>query len=449
MKIVIIGSGDVGIDISTMLSREKHDVTVLDIDKEALARCTEYNDILTIEGSGTSALDLVKAGVSDANLVVAATDSDEVNMVASMLSKRLGAKKVISRIRNEEFSDPKSLIRPSDMGIDVIINPELSVANEIVKLVKRSAASDIIDLAGGQIQVIGIRLEHNSPLIGITLEEYSNRNPNIDFRVAAIYRGGITIIPGGKDKLRANDHIFVLALNVDIQQIVRSTGTTEQSVHNIMIAGGTAIGRKVARLLIDLKPDWKIKLIEPDYDTSYKIAVDNRNILVLNGNPTDPSLLVSEGIMNTDVFIAVTDDEESNIISCLMAKHLKVSKVIAMVSKPNYIPLSQTIGLDSSVNKKLAAANEIHQHVRGENLLHVSALSGIEAEVLEFQIGPKSKYVDKPISQIKFPNGSVIGGIITKGKAHIATGDSIIRPGDSVLVFCQSNVVDEVTTNFS
>jgi trk system potassium uptake protein TrkA len=449
MKIVIIGSGDVGIDLSSMLSREKHDVTVLDIDKDALTRCSEYNDILTIEGSGTSALDLVRAGVTDANLVIAATDLDEINMVASMLSKRLGAKKVISRIRNEEFSDPNSLIRPSDMGIDVIINPELSVSKEIVQLVKRSAASDIIELADGQIQIIGIRLERDSPIIGITLADYAQRNQNITFRVAAIFRGGITIIPGGQDKLRANDHIFIIAHSDEIKQIVRSTGIIEKNVHNIMIAGGTSIGRKVARLLNEVQPDWKIKLIEPDYDTSYKIAVENRNLLVLNGNPTDPSLLASEGIMNTDVFIAVTEDEESNIISCLMAKHLKVSKVIALVSKPNYIPLSQTIGLDSSVNKKLSAANEIHQHVRGENLLHVSALSGIDAEILELKISSKSKFANKPISKITFPMGSVIGGIITQGKARIAVGDSIILPGDSVLVFCQSNIIDEVTNQFS
>lgn len=432
-----------------MLSREKHDVTVLDVDRAALARCAEHSDILTIEGSGTSAIDLLKAGVNTAHLVIAATDIDEVNMVASMMSKRLGARKVISRIRNEEFAEPNSPINPADMGIDVVINPELSVAGEIVQLVKRSAASDVIELAGGQMQIIGIRLEKNSPLIGVSLEEYAKRNDNIDFRVAAIFRGGITIIPQGKEKMRSNDHIFVIALNQNVKQIIRSTGITEQSVHNIMIAGGTAIGRKVARLLNEAKPDWDIKLIEPNYDISYKIAVENKKILVLNGDPTDPSLLVSEGITNTDVFIAVTNDEESNIISCLMAKHLKVSKVIAMVSKPDYIPLSQTIGLDSSVNKKLAAANEIHRHVRGENLLHVSALSGIEAEILEFQINSKSKYINKPLSQISFPKGSVIGGIISNGKAAIATGTSIIKPGDSVLVFCQTNAVEDVTSKFS
>lgn len=255
MKIVIIGSGDVGIDLSTMLSREKHDVVVLDTDRTALAHSTENSDILAIEGSGTSAVDLIKAGVQKADLVIAATNIDEVNMMASLMSKRLGARKVIARIRNEEFLIPGSPIVPSDMGIDIVINPELSVAYEIVQLVKRSAASDVVDLAGGQIQVIGIRLHKESPINGLTIEEYAQQNDNINFRVVAILRGGITIIPNGSDRLRGNDHIFAIALNNDIKQIIRSTGISEQHISNIMIAGGSVIGRKVAKLLLDARPD--------------------------------------------------------------------------------------------------------------------------------------------------------------------------------------------------
>jgi trk system potassium uptake protein len=449
LKIVIIGSGDVGIDLSTMLSREKHDVVVLDTDRAALAHSTENSDILAIEGSGTSAVDLIKAGVQKADLVIAATNIDEVNMMASLMSKRLGARKVIARIRNEEFLIPGAPIVPSDMGIDIVINPELSVAYEIVQLVKRSAASDVVDLAGGQIQVIGIRLHKESPINGLTIEEYAQQNENINFRVVAILRGGITIIPNGSDRLRGNDHIFAIALNNDIKQIIRSTGISEQHISNIMIAGGSLIGRKVAKLLLDARPDWNIKLIEPDYDISYKIASDNKKILVLNGDPTDPRLLASEGIMDTDVFIAVTDDEESNIISCLMAKHLKVRKVIAMVSKSDYIPLSQTIGLDSSVNKKLSAANEIHRHVRGKNLMNTAALNGIEAEILEMKLSSSSPFINKPLSKIKLPAGCVIGGIISSGKASIGIGSSVISDGDSVLVFCRSNVIDEVTDKFN
>jgi len=240
LKIVIIGSGEVGIDLAKMLSREKHDVTVLDQNRAALLRSAESNDILAIEGSGTSAVDLLKAGVATADLVIAATSLDEINMVASMMSKRLGAAKVIARIRNEEFSAAESPIIPSDLGIDVIINPELSVAGEIVQLVKRAAASDVVDLAGGKMQVIGIRLDKTSPIVGLTLEDYASRNSNINFRIVAILRGGITIVPRGNEKLRGNDHIFVIALNADLKQIIRSTGISERSVHHIMIAGDKA-----------------------------------------------------------------------------------------------------------------------------------------------------------------------------------------------------------------
>lgn len=448
MKIVIIGSGDVGVDLSTMLSREKHDVVVLDQDKQALSRAAENNDILTLQGSGTSASDLLKAGVERADLVISATNIDEVNMVASMMSKRLGAKKVIARIRSEEFLVPGAPIVPSDMGIDSIINPELSVASEILQLVKRSAASDIVDLANRQMQVIGIRLDNDSPIIGLNIESYAHQNKNIDFRVVAILRGGITLIPRATDKFRVNDHIFVIARNESIKQIIRSTGISEQNIHNIMVAGGTSVGRKVAKLLLDFRQDWNIKLIEKDYDISYQIASEHRRLLVLNGDPTDPSLLASEGIMDTDVFIAVTDDEESNIISCLMAKHLKVRKVIAMVSKSDYIPLSQTIGLDSSVNKKLAAANEIHRVVRGRNLLNTVALNGIDAEILEFKVNSRSNLVNKQVSKLTLPNGCVIGGIITNGLARVAVGTSVISDGDSVLIFCRSDIIDEVASRF-
>jgi trk system potassium uptake protein len=449
VKIVIIGSGDVGFDLSSMLAGEKHDVTVLDPEQSSLNRTAEHNDILAIQGSGTSAVDLLRAGVDQCDLVIAATSLDEVNMMASMMSKRLGAKKVIARIRNEEFSLPGSPILPSDMGIDVVINPELSVATEIVQLVKRSAASDVIDLASRQMQVIGIRINQESPIVGISLIEYSQRNKNIDFRVVAIQRGGITIVPSGSERIRSNDHIFVISLSENIQQIIRSTGTSEQDVKKIMIAGGTAIGRKVAKLLCESRSDWNIKLIEPDYELSYQIASSNKRILVLNGDPTDPRLLASEGIMDTDVFIAVTNDEESNIISCLMAKHLKVRKVIAMVSKSDYIPLSQTIGLDSSVNKKLSASNEIHRLVRGGNLLNTAAMNGLDAEVLELKLNSKSRFINKPLAKLKLPHGCVIGGIISSGKAKVAVGSSIIQDGDSVLVFCQSHFIEEVSEAFS
>jgi len=447
LKVIIIGAGEVGYDLGIMLSEEKHDVVILDRNKEALRLCGD-NDVLTIEGNATSAQDLKKAGVGDADLVIAATNLDEVNMVAALLSKRLGAAKVIARIRNDEFSRPNALVRASDMGIDVMIHPEMSVAREIVLLVKRAAASDVVSLADGKMQLVGIRLDKQSVLTGLRLKEVGAMGGELTFRVVAIYRGGFTLIPFGNDRLQANDHVFFLARTEDIGDVLNLTGHKDRHMRNVMITGGTAVGSMIARMLSEDDTDWKVKLIEPDYDTSYELASELQDVLVLNGNPTDPNLLVTEGITETDVFIAVTDDEESNIISCLMAKHLKVPKVVAMVSKSDYIPLSQTIGLDAAVNKKLAAANEIHRHVRKGSVLSVAALHGIKAELLEFEADVKSPIVKSPLSKLVFPKGCVVGGIIRNGKAEVATGTTQVEPGDRVITFCLPEAIDKIGTYF-
>ncbi|MEX0773262.1 MAG: Trk system potassium transporter TrkA [Balneolales bacterium] len=448
MKIVIIGAGEIGFHLSALLSEEKQDVTVLDRDTKALSEVASSCDVLTIEGNAASAQDLLAAGVKEADLVIAATSLDEVNMIASMMSKRLGAKKVIARIRNDEFTDPGTPLNPEDLGIDVMINPEQSVAQEIVQLIKRSSASDVLTLADGKMQLVGLRLEKNSPLVGITLMEYAKGYPNMVFRIVAIYRGGRTIIPDGSDHLVGNDTIFIIACTETIPEIVKSTGRIEQPINRIMIAGGTKVGSHVARILNKENGRWNVKLIEPSEKWSMQLAAELENILILHGEATDPDLLATEGIMDTDAFISVTDDEESNIISCLMAKHLGVRKTVAMVSKAEYIPLSQTIGLDSAVNKKLSASNEIHRQIRQGKVLAVSSLHGIKAELLELEVSSLSKAVDKPIHKIRLPKDCLVGGILRNGSVEIATGQAIIRKNDRVIIFCLPQSIEAVTSYF-
>ncbi|MEX0686188.1 MAG: Trk system potassium transporter TrkA [Balneolales bacterium] len=448
MKIVIIGAGEIGYHLSALLSEEKQDVTVLDRNSEALNSVAQTCDVLTVVGNAASAQDLLAAGVSDADLVIAATSLDEVNMIASMMSKRLGAKKIIARIRSNEFTDPHSPLKPEDLGIDVMIHPEESVAQEIVQLVKRAAASDVLTLADGKMQLIGLKLEKDSPLVDKTLAMYDKEHPDIVFRVVAIYRGGRTIIPDGTDRLKGNDHVFILAATHAIRDIIKSTGRVERSINRIMIAGGTLVGAHVARLLDKENETWSIKLIEPDEGRSMELATELRNVLVLHGEATDPNLLATEGVMDTDAFISVTDDEESNIISCLMAKHLGVLKTVAMVSKAEYIPLSQTIGLDSAVNKKLSASNEIHRQIRQGKVLAVSSLHGIKAELLELEVSTRSKVINKPIQKIKFPKGCIVGGILRNGEVEVATGKTVITEHDRVIIFCLPQSIEAVTSYF-
>lgn len=449
MKIIIIGAGEIGYDLASVLSKEKHDVVVLDRDKDCLDKVRENLDVLCHEGNATSAKDLVESGVKDADILIAVTSIDEVNMIASMMSKRLGAEMVIARVRSDELSRPNAPLKPTDLGIDVMIHPEQSAAYEIVRLVKQASASDLVNLGEGKMQLIGLRLGKKSPLVGKTLVEYAEEFSEITFRVVAISRRGLTIIPRGSVRLQSMDQIFVLAETDHIPAVIETTGKPEVEIDNIMISGGTPIGAMIARILCQEEKSWSIKLIEPDYDTAMELAEELKDVLVLNGNPTDPDLLTTEGITDTDAFISVTDDEESNIISCLMAKHLEVRKTVALVSKSDYIPLSQTIGLDAAVNKKSAASNEIHRHVRGGRVISVTALQGIKAEVIELQAAPKSKVVKAPIQKISFPEGCVVGGILHNGSVEVATGQSQIKANDRVIIFCMPETVDKVTSLFS
>ncbi|MTI88640.1 MAG: Trk system potassium transporter TrkA [Balneolaceae bacterium] len=450
MKIVIIGAGEIGYDLASVLSKEKHDVTVLDREKESLSKVIETLDVLSLEGNATSVKALDKAGVSDADILISVTSIDEVNIISGMIGKRLGAKMVIARVRSDEFSDENAPLTPTDLGIDVMIHPELSAAHEIVQLMKRSSASDVINLAENRMQLVGIRLEKNSPLLSKTLSEYAQMHQDIIFRVVAIGRRGLTIIPKGNVRLQAFDQIFVLAKTEDIPAVIETTGKEETELNSIMIAGGSAIGAMIARLLCnDETKNWSIKLIEPDYEVAEELAIELKNAMILHGNPTDPDLLATEGITDMDAFIAVTDDEESNIISCLMAKHLEVKKTVALVSKPDFIPLAQTIGLDAVINKKVAASNEIHRFVRQGRVISVTELRGIKAEVIELQASPKSKILNKPLSKLKLPDGCVIGGILCGGSVEIATGNTQIQSNDRVMVFCKPEAIEKVTKLFN
>lgn len=448
MKIVIAGAGEVGFELSKILSLEHHDVTVIDERKKCLQRVIENLDVLSVEGNATSPKVLVEAGTDDADLMIAVTSVDEVNIIACMMAKRLGVKRAIARVRNNELSRPDSPLSPSELGIDVLIHPEESAANEIHQLVKRASATDVVSLAEGQLQLVGLRVEKNSEFINRTLEDLATSFSDIPFRVVAISRRGRTIIPRGNNQIMPLDHIFIITKNEHVKAITEATGHKDVNLRRIMIAGGDDIGRMLAEKLSEDEQKWEIKLIEPNKDKATEIANNQRDILVLNGDSTDPNLLVVEGIQDVDAFVSVTEDEESNIISCLMAKHLEVKKAVSLVSKPQYIPLSQTIGIDAVVNVKASASDEIHRHVRQGQLLTVKALQGIKAEIMEVIAGKNCDICDRPIHSLGIPDGIVIGGILSDESVEVATGDSVIKKGDRVIVLALPNAINQIEKLF-
>ena len=432
MRIVIAGMGDVGYHLAKQLSSEEHDIIAIDMDEQILSHSDSMADILTINGSATSIATLKEAQVEKSDLFVSVTSSEEVNVTSAIIAKKLGAKKTIARIGNSEYLEEKVNESFSEIGVDFMIYPEELAAREMVNLILRSAATDVMDFEEGKLSVIGLRLDKDAPVIRKSVVDIANEFETFDFRIVALQRNFRTIIPKGNDKFLPNDQVFVITKPEGNSVVMKLAGKEEIKFDNIMILGGSKIGRRVAEQLENIMT---IKLIESDEDKSLKLADSLSKTLVIKGDGRDIDLLAQEGIIDVDAFVAVTDDAETNIITCLMAKHLGVKKTIALVDKVDYIPLTQTIGLDSLINKKLIAANNISRFIRKSEVLAHSTLEGIDADILEYVVQANSPVTKKPIKDLNFPKEAIIGGIIRGDESMIAVGDTRMISGDKVVVF--------------
>ena len=445
MRIIIAGMGDVGYQLAKQLSSEAHDIIAIDNDQQRLSYTDSMTDILTINGSSTSIKVLKEAKVEKTDLVVAVTSSEEVNLTTAFISKRLGAKRTIARVSNAEYLENENLVGFHQMGIDFMIYPEELAAMEVVRLINRTAATDVIEFENGKISVIGLKLDKSAPVIHQKLIEVAKANPTLDYRIVAIYRNFRTIIPTGNDKFLPNDQIFVATKPEGIESILRLAGKENINFDNIMILGGGKIGRRVAEVLSE---KMTVKIIESDEEKTFELADQLPNTLVIRGDGRDIDLLAQEGIIDVDAFVALTEDSETNLISCLMAKHLGVKKAIALVDKADYIPLTQTIGLDSLINKKLIAANSISRFIRKRDMVAYASLEGIDAEVIEFIAQSGSDITKRAIKDIDFPKGAIIGGIVRGDESFIATGNSEIKANDRVVVFSLPDSVKKVEKFF-
>ncbi len=447
MRVIVLGAGEVGFDAARMLSQEQHSVTVVDKDESHLRRITERFDVLTVNGSGTSASVLREAGVKDADLLLAVTSSDEVNIIASMIAQRLGAKHTVARIRSDELMHDGSILTAADTGIELIINPEESAAREVVRLVRRSVATDVLPLAEGQLQVIGMRIGRDEASIGKSLIDLALQKPGLRFRVVGIHRGVRTILPTGTDVLRGNDQVFFLARTADVQAVIELMGRRDDRIERIMILGGTGIGQRVAyELSKDARA--KIKLVESDRATAERLSESLADVLVIHGDPTDIDLLATEGIGEVDALIALTESEEANLVASLMGKHIGVKKTIALLSKSMYIPLSQSIGLDAAVNQKLSVAKEIMRFLRSKHVRNVATVHGLDAEVLEIEAEKKSRITQMPLKDQELPPGVLIGAVYGENLLEVATGETWVLSGDRAIVFALPHRVTDVERLF-
>ncbi len=448
MKIVIVGAGEIGFFLARQLSSENHDIVLIEIDPEKCAHASDNLDISVIEGSGSSIDILSRAGTADAEVFVAVSNIDEINLIACMIANKLGRAKTVARVRNSEYNLPGSPIKPGDLGIDLMIHPEEEASEEIVRLIRRSEATDVIEYANGQIQLVGLRLEKGAPILGVPLKDFTAKYPEIQFRVAAIYRNSVTIIPRGDQVLSSGDQAFFISRTEMIPEVLKIAGKEDVNLDKVMILGGGKVGRSVAELLEE-SHDLSIKIIESDTQKSQKLADELSNTLVLNADGTDLDLMVTEGVMDMDCFVSTTNDDESNLVTSLLAKHLGVKRAIVLINKSIYMPIIPSIGVDAAVSRMQTTIDAILRYIRRGNIISVSTLKGIEAEVIEMVAEEKSKITKKPIKDLDIPDGAIIGSVITPYNAYISTGDSCIQAGDKVINIAIPSAISKLESIFS
>ncbi|MCI6493286.1 MAG: Trk system potassium transporter TrkA [Bacteroidales bacterium] len=451
MKIIIAGAGEVGSHLAKMLSGEANEITVIDKSRERLDSLVANTDVVTVEGNPSSLKVLHEAGASSADLFIAVnpSESQDVNIVSAMLAKKLGSKKATARINTEEYLTYENKYLFTEMGIDLLFYPEKIAAGEIVDLLRRTASTDSMDFARGKLNMAVFRLEDESPLIGMNMAEFSQvaATQGHNFRVVAIARGDETIIPKFDTKFKYHDLVFIISKREGMEMLMSYIGKTNIEVNKLMILGGSPIGEMVARQLC--KQVDSVKIIEMNKEKCIELSEKlPDNVIVVNGDGRNSDMLLEESIRDYDAFVAVTNNSETNILACVAAKRLGVSRTIAEVENLEYIRLAEGMGVDAVINKKLITAGRIFKFTLSNKVRFIKYMSGTNAEVLEFIVAPDTKITKYPLKDINFPRNAIVGGVIRGNESFIAVGDTQIQAYDRVAVFALPEAIKEVDRFF-
>ncbi len=447
MNIVIAGDGEVGLHLAQELSSlENQNITIVDPHEDLLKQVESHTDLLAITGDSTSIETLKNANVKKADLLISVLHDERINLLTAALGKQLGAKKTIARINNLEYLKPENEARFKNMGIDALVCPEDIVSQEIANLLSQTAATEVFDFSDGKLFLFLIKLEENAPVVNKTLNDIVSMFPHLDFRAVAIHRNSKTIIPKGDDQFLVNDLSYVVTKPGGIDDLLKLGGKQRIDIRNVMIVGGGRVGRTTAG---KLENQLNIKLFEIDKEKSLQLASRLEHTLVINGDARDIQLMEDEDIRGMDAFIAVTDSSETNILACLHARKFGVKRTIALVENIDYIDISQNIGIDTIINKKLSTASYIVKYTMHAEVTSIKCLSGINAEVMELVANPHSMVTKKPIKDLNIPKGAIIGGIIRGNDSYIAVGDFQIEEGDKVVVFSLPESIHKVDKLFN
>jgi len=433
MRIVIAGAGEVGTHLAKMLANENHEIVLIDPAEVKLRPIDNSLDILTHEGSATSVSLLRDTLIKKTDLFIAVTQSEDTNIISSIMAKRFGAIKTIARIDNLDFLESSILDFFKSIGIDSLIYPELIAAREVLGLLHETGASDFMEFCGGKLAMYVQKLDEDAPIINKSLQEIAMSNRTDKYRAVAIKREGKTIIPRGNEHFQLADSVYVISTNEGMTEMMKTSGKKNFEAKNIMILGGSRIGKHIA---LHMQKTCEVKLIDSDPKKCEDLAEILDNTLIINGDGRNVDLLEQEGISKMDAFVAVTGNSETNILSCLLAKKFGVKKTFAEVENMEYINLAENSGIDTIINKKISAASRIY-------------MAGTDAEVLELIVPENSRITKGTLRSIDFPKDAIVGGGLRDGIPYIATGDTIINANDKVVVFTLPTAYEKLNKFFT
>src|SRR5690554_3911443 len=432
INIVIAGAGDMGFHLAEHLSFEDKNITLIDLDKDLLDNAAANLDVMTILGDSASLQILIKANVRHADMVMAVTTSEDTNLLTAMLAKQLGAKKVIARVRNHEYLKMENKVFFQNLGVDHLIAPSVLCSEEICNMVENSTFSDVFEFGEGKLDVVGITLDRYSSLINKKLSE-TRTNPILkDVRIIAIVRNQMTMIPKGDTVIRNNDHVFFISDDNEKSSILELVGQKRILVKNVMLIGGDDLAYTTA---VKLEKDYHVTLIHKDKERCKWLASNLDKTLVIHGDYKNIELLIEEGLEEMEAFVALTESSETNIITSLSAKNHGVYKTIAHVDTREYIHISHSIGVDSLINKKLVAANQITRYLRKGKVESVSSIYGVDAEFIQYEISKNNQLTRKPLKDLHFPSTALVAGVIRGEDTFIPDGDFQLEIDDKAIVF--------------
>ena len=446
MKIVIAGAGAVGTHLSKLLSTEKHDCVLIDDDEERLGGVDSSYDIMAMCASPTSIKTLKDVGVAGADLFVGVTRRESRNITACMLAHALGAKKTVARIDNYEYLLPQHATYFKEVGVDSLVYPEVLAASDIISGLKNSWVRQRWDVHDGALVLLGVKLRDTCLILDQPLKDLCG--PDDPYHIVALKRGGETIIPGGMDVLQNGDLAYFMTTPEFIPYIKHIVGKDKyEDVHNVIIMGG---GKTAVRAALTLPDNMHAKIIESSLERCERLnqLIDRSNVMVIHGDGRDLGLLREEGIKNTQAFVSLTGNAETNILACLTAKKLGVRKTIAMVENLDYVSMAEGLDIGTIINKKTVAASHIFQMMMHADVRNMRSLMMADSEVAEFVAAEDSRITKNPVKALGLPSGIAIGGLVRGGKGILVNGNSLIEPGDSVIVFCHRHTLEKVEKYF-